>query len=91
MFKIIAIMFLGIASGYLLRRFAWTQRLGRPIIYTVAALLFSMGVAVGGNDTIMGNLSTLGWEALLLASACTLGSALMALLAYKLFFREKKG
>lgn len=81
-------MFGGVAVGYLLRRVAWLQRLGRPITYTIYALLFLLGTSVGTNPQIIGNLQTLGLQALLIAVATTLGSVLMAWVVYRYFQRK---
>ena len=86
MFIVIGIMFAGIALGYMFRQKAILQKLGKPISYTIYALLFFLGFSVGGNDEIIKNLPSLGGQALLLAFAGTLGSVLAAWLIYKYFF-----
>lgn len=90
MFIVIAVMAAGIAAGYLLRKARWTQHLGKPVIYTVALLLFLMGVSVGSNETLTANLLSLGADAALIALSCTLGSVLAGVLVYRSFFRKEK-
>lgn len=89
MFTVIGIMFCGIAVGYLLRRIEWLQGIGKPISYTILLLLFLLGISVGANEAIVNNLSTLGGQALLIASAGTIGSLLAAWAVYNLFFKER--
>jgi len=48
-----------------------------------------LGLSVGSSKTIMSNLATLGWQALLIAVAGTLGSVIMAKIVYNRFFRER--
>lgn len=88
MFTVIGIMFGGIALGFLLRKESFLQRLGKPISYTIYLLLFFLGISVGSNSEIIKNLPLLGGQALLLASAGTLGSVLAAWMVYKVFFKK---
>jgi len=90
MFIVIGIMFGGIAFGYFLRRVTLFQKMSNPIFYTILLLLFMLGLSVGANKTIMSNLATLGWQALLIAIAGTLGSIIMAKIVYNRFFRERE-
>lgn len=89
MFTVIGIMFGGIAVGYLLRKFALLQKMGKPISYTILLLLFLLGISVGANEAIIDNLATLGGQALLIAVAGTAGSVLAAWGVYTLFFKER--
>ena len=89
MFKIIAIMFLGIALGYLARKQRWVKAVGTTTMITIVVLLFVMGGEIGGNEVVMGNLVGLGGEALLIAVAATLGSLAMARIIYKAFFKRE--
>lgn len=91
MFTVIGIMFAGIAVGYLLKHLSFLQKIGKPISYTIFALLFLLGTSVGSNPQIVNNLSTLGLQALLIAIATTLGSVCMAKLIYHFFFEKKGG
>lgn len=91
MFKIIAIMFLGIAIGYLVRRQRWVSAVGTTTMITIVVLLFVMGGEIGGNKVVMSNLVGLGGEALLIAVAATLGSVVAARIIYKSFFKREGG
>lgn len=89
MFIVISIMFLGIGLGYVLRKIEWLQSLSKPISYTIFLLLFLLGVSVGANESIVMNLTTLGWQAFLIALAGTFGSVLAACGVYHFFFKER--
>ena len=88
MFTVISIMFGGIALGYLFRKKALLQKLGKPVSYTIYILLFFLGISVGGNHEIINNILSLGSDALLLAFAGTTGSVVAAWIVYKLFFKN---
>ena len=60
MFTAIGLMLTGIALGFALRSFQWPELLGRAISPTIMLMLFALGVAVGGNETLMTNLPVLG-------------------------------
>ena len=79
MFTVIGIMFCGIAVGYFFRKVELLQKIGKPISYTI----------LGANESIVNNLTTLGGQALLIASAGTLGSVLAAWGVYHFFFKER--
>lgn len=89
MFTVIGIMFSGIAIGYLFRKVEILQKIGKPVSYTIFLLLFLLGISVGSNKDIVNNLSTLGWQAFLIAFASTLGSVLAAWCVYHFFFKER--
>jgi len=90
MFIVIGIMFGGIAVGYLLRKVEALQKVGKLISVTIFLLLFLLGITVGSNPDIMNNLTTLGWQAFLLAFAGTLGSVVVAGIVYHYFFKERR-
>ena len=91
MLKIMAIMFAGIALGYLVREVRGVERVASTTMLTIILLLFVMGCEIGGNPRIVENLTSLGVEALLISVAATLGSVLMAWVVYRRFFRGKEG
>jgi uncharacterized membrane protein YbjE (DUF340 family) len=87
MFIVIACMLVGIAVGYLLRR--WKIRfIHRLILTLIWLLLFLLGLEVGANDTVIQQFGKLGFEAFLLATGGTLGSVIFAWLLW-LSFRSK--
>jgi len=78
MLKIILMMACGILVGRMLRRkkLGWLSPLTTILIW---ALLFLLGIEVGGDEHIIHSLSRLGAEAVAIALAASLGSALFAL------------
>lgn len=92
MLAIVLMMLGGILVGFLLKKinFKWISNLITVLIWL---LLFVLGIEVGSNESIINNLGTLGLEALLLATAATLGSVTMASLLWKKASRkmEEKG
>ena len=82
MFIVIAMMFSGIAFGYLMRRHRFTH-IGKATIFFIWILLFVLGVEVGGNPDIIKSLPTLGVEALFIAGMGILGSSIAAMLLWK--------
>lgn len=84
MFKIIAVMFVGIALGYLARRWSALRYVGLTTMATIVALLFVMGGEIGGNEAVMRNLPRLGGDAVLIALAAVAGSVVAARAAYNI-------
>ncbi|MBQ5645093.1 MAG: LysO family transporter [Bacteroidaceae bacterium] len=82
MFIVIAMMFSGIAFGYLMRRHRFTH-ISKIIISFIWILLFVLGVEVGSNPNVMNSLHNIGVEALFIASMSILGSAIAAMLLWK--------
>ncbi len=90
MFIVIGIMFLGIGVGYVLKNVEFLQKISKSISITIFLLLFLLGISVGADSNIINNLSTLGTQALLLAVAGSLGSAIAAWVIYKFILKPKK-
>ena len=65
MFIIIGIMLTGMLLGYLLRskRLSWIHKIITLLIWI---LLFLLGIDVGGNESIIKGLHTLGLEAVVI-------------------------
>lgn len=81
MFIVLACMIVGIAVGYLLRR--WKIRfIHRLILTLIWLLLFLLGLEVGANETVVRQFDKLGFEAFLLAVGGTLGSVIAAWLLW---------
>lgn len=89
MFTVITIMFIGIGTGYLLRRqsLPWIQK---AITLLIWLLLFLLGMEVGQNEQVIRSLPTLGLEALAIAVACALGSCIAAWMLWKRIKRKKE-
>lgn len=91
MWKVIAIMALGIMVGFFMRKStrvkSWTEKLTSAVIFL---LLFVMGVAIGNDETIMSSLHTLGIQALIITLGAVAGSVLLAWWVYVSYFRKKQ-
>lgn len=89
MFTVIGLMLAGMLAGYVLRR----KRLAviqLAITVLIWALLYLLGVEVGGNKAIINSLHTLGMEAAVMTIGGTLGSVTAALLLWKALARGRK-
>lgn len=74
MFIAIGVMLLGLLLGFLLRGQRLLTALTRCVTPAIMLLLFSLGVAVGGNEALMRSLPMLGGKALILTLAGVAGS-----------------
>lgn len=90
MFTVIGLMLGGMAIGFLLRRleFSWINKVITSLIW---ALLFLLGVEVGGNRQIIEGLATLGVEAFAITLVCVLGSCVFAWGLWYLLYKKKGG
>lgn len=91
MLTVVIIMACGMLIGYLLH--SYKRILAIADNFTNAAiylLLLLLGVAIGLNNSIMLNLSTLGVKALIVSIAGVLGSILLALPVYLMFFKKRE-
>lgn len=90
MFIIIGIMLTGMLLGYLLRskRLSWIHRIITLLIWI---LLFLLGIDVGGNESIIKGLHTLGLEAIIITVATVAGSTLCAWGLWYLLYKWNGG
>lgn len=86
MFIAIGFMVLGCIFGFLLRK-KELKNIGKIISILIWLLLFLLGLEVGANPQIISGLTNLGFEALIITCAAVLGSAIAALLLWKLINR----
>ena len=77
MFLVITFMLTGILIGYLLRKKP-VLKISFLITPLIWFLLFLLGMEIGGNNSLIASLPTLGLEAVILASVAVLGSVLAA-------------
>ena len=75
----------GLCAGYLLWGWKALEHVGKAISVTIWAMLFIMGVKIGADRQILDNISTLGWQSLLLSLASVAGSVFFAFLLYRIF------
>ena len=62
----------------------------RLISLAIYLLLFLLGISVGLNKTIVQNIGTLGFQALIITLGAIFGSVLMWWLIWRVFFRTEK-
>ena len=89
MFKIIALLFIGLALGLIYKR-KQPKTLPHLIKYTIWALLFLLGLEVGANNTLFLSLSQYGIKAIIIAIFTTIGSILAAWLLWTILKRNNK-
>ena len=79
---IILMMAMGLAAGFLLRhrRMAWVAKVVTALVWL---LLLLLGVEVGGNGMIIGNLHRLGLNALIIAALATAVSVAASVLLWR--------
>ena len=79
---IILMMAMGLAAGFLLRhrRMAWVAKVVTARVWLLRLLL---GVEVGGNGMIIGNLHRLGLNALIIATLATAVSVAASVLLWR--------
>ncbi|MDR1347246.1 MAG: lysine exporter LysO family protein [Prevotellaceae bacterium] len=91
MYEIIGIMITGGIIGYIFKSKVKFIRLSEKIYgFILFILLFSLGLSVGKNDTVMNNVSNLGLLSLAIAMAAVAGSVFCAWIVYKIFFKKIK-
>lgn len=83
MLILFAILFGGIFSGRLLRRYP-LRALGRIITVDIWLLLLALGLEIGSNERIIAGLTSLGLQALLLCIGAVAGSIAAASLLWRL-------
>lgn len=88
MIVLIGIMLLGVAAGLLLRnrRMPW---IGTTVTVLVWLLLFLLGLEAGANDAVVRGALSLGWQAIAISLAATIGSAAAAYILWK-YIKVKK-
>jgi len=83
-------MSFGMVAGFVLRRFrSLHSRLEKTVRYVIYLLLFLLGLSVGQNETIVRSFHLIGLKALIITAASVLGSLLLSVLVYKLFFLQE--
>lgn len=79
-------MFFGVSVGLLLRNNP-PKFLARLINVVIYLLLLALGISVGANEMIIGNLHTLGVQALVITLGALAGSILLSWLLFRYFFK----
>jgi len=91
MWIILGLMTVGMVIGAILRHNEKIiKRVNVLITWSIFALLFLLGIAVGLNDELVKNLDSLGIYALVITIASILGSVILSWIVYHYFFRNHK-
>ncbi len=90
MFTIIGLMLTGMLLGYLLRK-RDLKKIHPIITLLIWLLLFILGIEVGSNEEIIRGLHTIGYEAVVLTLAGTLGSVIAAWAFWRALYKRKGG
>lgn len=89
MFTFITIMAFGVIIGYRLRHTHKIHKVTSLIQAVVCLLLFILGLSIGTNKLIVGNLSYFCRQAAVISALSLLGSSIAALLVSHLFSRKE--
>jgi len=91
MWIILGLMTAGMVIGAILRHNEKIiKRVNVLVTWSIFALLFLLGIAVGLNDELVKNLDSLGIHALVITIASILGSVILSWIVYHYFFRNHK-
>ena len=91
MIGVLITMIAGIITGVFIHRKDHLIKINdRLITIAIYALLFLLGISVGLNKTVVQNIGTLGFQALIITTGAISGSVLISWLVYKVFFKEKQ-
>lgn len=89
--SVLVCLILGGVTGYFIRnKKNILKHLEKITFLSVLSLLFLLGFSVGRNPAIIKNLHNLGLQALILSISAIIGSAIISLIVFKLFFRDVK-
>jgi uncharacterized membrane protein YbjE (DUF340 family) len=90
MITVVLVMSAGIILGYIIRnKTAIIKFNDKLVLWAIYILLFVLGAAIGTNETIVKNLPTLGFKALIITLGGVIGSVLLGWFTYTVFFRSK--
>jgi len=87
---ILVLMVAGILTGLLLTDYPAIAKINEKLLnLAIYSLLLLLGIGVGSNEKIIGNIYTLGFQALIITLGAITGSVLLCWLIYKTFFHLK--
>lgn len=89
MFTVIAIMSLGVLSGYLIRRRNIRGIISSTTTVLIWLLLFVLGIEVGHNKQVIESLGTLGLEALFIAIISLTGSCVASWILWRYIVKRR--
>lgn len=90
MVSILVVLTLGIMAGWLIIRKPAIHRLNNHLLNgAIYLLLLLLGISVGINKEVIGNLGKIGVEAISIALASILGSLFFTTLLFRMIFKDK--
>lgn len=87
---ILVFIFVGLIVGYALRRVNILKKVNQTMPLTICVMLFTLGITVGNNSELLGNIGNYSWQALVLSIAGLAGSILFTIVVSSLFFKNAK-
>lgn len=92
MIIVLILMITGILLGIIIRKLPNLLKvIERLITYAIYLLLFLLGISVGINDKIIGNLDNIGLKALVITIGAISGSVIVLWIFYKAAFVSTRG
>ena len=89
MISILVVLSAGILVGFLLvGRPVWHKHNNDLMNLAIYVMLFLLGISVGTNREVIGNLGKIGYEAVAIAVASIAGSVLISTILFKLLFKK---
>lgn len=90
MITVLLVMTAGIFAGAFIHKKPLLVKINdRLISVAIYVLLLLLGISVGLNKTIVQNIGTLGFQALVITLGAVLGSVLFSWLVFRVFFSSK--
>lgn len=89
MLSVILMLLAGVLVGFLCKKFKYIGLVGKLVSLTVFVMLFVLGVSIGANEDVVGNLGEVGLTAFVLAIAGIGGSVLFSTIVFKVFYKGK--
>lgn len=91
MITVLLVMLSGIVAGVIIhRKPRFVQINDQLISLAIYILLFLLGISVGVNKTIVQNIGTLGFQAIMITLGAVLGSVMVSWLVFHLFFSTEE-
>lgn len=91
MISVLLIMTAGIIIGAFIHKKPMLVKMNDQLIsLAIYVLLLLLGISVGLNKTIIQNIGTLGFQALVITLGAVLGSVLFSWLVFRLFFSSEE-
>jgi uncharacterized membrane protein YbjE (DUF340 family) len=90
MWTVLLIIALGFGAGMLVQKKKKVIRINEKLTsVSIFLLLFVLGISLGQNREVLGNLGQMSIQVVVITSGAILGSVLISLIIYHYFFRGK--